>query len=422
MAMTQIALSVKARAETAPHPGMGFRQFVGLVAALMAVNALAVDSMLPALPAIARSLGLPVGNQQQWIITVYLLSFGTSQIIYGPLADRFGRRPVLMTGLIIYVATSILAAMAGSIEMLLFARVCQGIGSAATRVLVVSIVRDCYAGNQMARVMSLAFIVFLAVPILAPSIGQIIMLVLPWRGIFWALALFGLGVTIWVWARLPETMHERDRLPIAPARIFDAFRVALTNRSAVGYMLAMTFIMGGLFGFINSAQQIFVETFRAPRLFTGIFAGIAFFMALASLLNSRVVGRIGTRPVSHCALLGYLGIAIIHTALVASGHESIVTFSILQAATMFCFGLVASNFGALAMEPLGHIAGTASSIQGFATTAGGALLGFVIGQHFDGTTLPLEIGFLVYGLAAFVLVLVSERGRLFRRAGARTSM
>ncbi|MCW6506746.1 multidrug effflux MFS transporter [Lichenifustis flavocetrariae] len=420
--MTQIALSVQSRAETTPHPGMGFRQFVGLVAALMAVNALAVDSMLPALPAIAHSLGLPVGNKQQWIVTVYLLSFGSSQIVYGPLADRFGRRPVLMAGLIIYVATSMLAAMAGSIEMLLFARVCQGIGSAATRVLVVSIVRDCYAGNQMARVMSLAFIVFLAVPILAPSIGQIIMLVLPWRGIFWALALFGLVVTLWVWARLPETMHERDRLPIAPGRIYDAFRVTLTNRSAVGYMLAMTFIMGGLFGFINSAQQIFVETFQAPRLFTGIFAGIAFFMALASLLNSRVVGRVGTRPVSHCALLGYLGIAFIHTALVASGHESIVTFAILQAGTMFCFGLVASNFGALAMEPLGHIAGTASSIQGFATTAGGALLGFVIGQHFDGTTLPLEIGFLVYGLAAFALVLFSERGRLFRRVGARGSM
>ena len=194
-----------------PHPGMGFRQFVGLVAALMAVNALAIDSMLPALPAIAHSLGVKSGNNQQLIVTVYLLSFGSAQIVYGPLADRFGRKPVLVVGLIIYVATSIMAAAAGSIETLLAARALQGIGSAATRVLVVSIVRDCYSGNQMARVMSLAYIVFLAVPILAPSIGQVIMLIVPWRGIFGALALFALTVTVWVVLRLPETLHPADR-------------------------------------------------------------------------------------------------------------------------------------------------------------------------------------------------------------------
>ena len=196
--MTEVALSASADAPAVPHPGMGFRQFVALVAALMAVNALAVDSMLPALPAISASLGIPPGNQQQWIVTVYLMSFGVSQIVYGPLADRFGRRPVLIVGLLIYAATSLMAAAAWSFEALLIARACQGIGSAATRVLVVSIVRDAYSGNQMARVMSLAFIVFLAVPILAPSIGQVIMLVLPWRGIFAALAAFGLVVTVLV--------------------------------------------------------------------------------------------------------------------------------------------------------------------------------------------------------------------------------
>ncbi|MDX7950651.1 multidrug effflux MFS transporter [Lichenihabitans sp. Uapishka_5] len=401
---------------------MGFGQFVSLVAALMAINALAIDSMLPALPAIATSLGIPAGNQQQWIVTAYLLSFGVAQIVYGPLSDRFGRRPVLIVGLLIYSATSLLAATAWSFQTLLIARAFQGIGSAATRVLVVSIVRDSYSGNQMARVMSLAFIVFLAVPILAPSIGQIIMLVLPWRGIFAALAIFGIGVTLWVAFRLPETLHEEDRLPIAPGRIVSAFRISLTSRPAVGYMLAMMFIMGGLFGFINSAQQIFVTTFGAPRLFTVLFAGIALFMAMASLLNSRVVGRVGTRGVSHAALLGFIAVAGVHVVVVVSGLESLVSFAVLQALTMFCFGLVASNFGALAMEPLGHVAGTASSVQGFVTTVGGAALGFLVGQHFDGTTLPLEIGFLSYGVLGLILVLYAERGRLFRRAAQHRAM
>jgi MFS transporter, DHA1 family, multidrug resistance protein len=417
--MTDFALPLQADVSVGPHPGMTFRQFVTLVAALMAINALAIDSMLPALPAIARSLGVPPGNGQQWIITVYLLSFGASQIVYGPLADRFGRKPVLIAGLGIYVATSALAASAWSFETLLLARACQGIGSAATRVLVVSIVRDCYAGNQMARVMSLAFLVFLACPVLAPSIGQVIMLVLPWRGIFAALAVFGFAVTLWVATRLPETLHPEDRLAIAPDRIWAAFRVSLTSRSATGYMLAVMCLMGGLFGFINSAQQIFVDTFGAPRLFTAVFAGIALFMAVASLLNSRVVGRVGTRAVSHTALLGFLFVAVIHVAIVASGHESLASFALLQAGAMFCFGLVASNFGALAMEPLGHVAGTASSVQGFVTTAGGALLGFLVGQHYDGTTLPLEIGLLGYGVLALGLVLFAERGRLFRRTAAR---
>lgn len=396
---------------------MGFKQFVGLVAALMAINALAVDSMLPALPQIAGALGLSGSNEQQWIVTAYLLGFGVAQIIYGPLADRFGRKAPLLVGLAIYVIFSVVAASAVSIEMLLIARVFQGVGSAATRVLTISIVRDCYSGSQMARVMSLSFIVFLAVPILAPSIGQIIMLVLPWRGIFGALALFGTTVIVWTTLRLPETLHAGDRLPVEVGRITKAFRITVTTRGAVGYMLAMTFMLGGLFSFINSAQQIFADVFHQPKLFTVIFAGIAGFMALASLVNARVVGRLGTRPVSHTALLGYIIAAIIHLAVAASGFETIWTFALFQGLMLFGFGLVVSNFGALAMEPLGHIAGTASSVQGFVSTVGGALLGFYVGQHFNGSTVPLALGFTCYGIVALALVFWAERGQLFRRIG-----
>ncbi|HEV2678066.1 MAG TPA: multidrug effflux MFS transporter [Aliidongia sp.] len=397
-----------------PHPGMGFRQFVALIAAIMAVNALAVDTMLPALPQIGDSLGIPTENARQWIITAYLLGFGVAQILYGPLADHFGRKPILLGGLVFYAIFSLAAALSTSFEMMLIARVLQGISAASSRVLVVSIVRDCYSGRKMARVMSLAFIVFLAVPILAPSIGQAIMLVAPWRGIFVGLTLFGTAVLVWATLCLPETLHEEDRTPTSVASVLAAFRLTLTSRVAVGYMCGMTLMYGGLVGFINSAQQVFVDVFQAPRMFTTIFAMIAVFMAFSSLLNSRIVGRFGTRVISHSALIGYIVVATVHAVIALSGYETIWSFALLQSCMMFCFGLVGPNFGSMAMEPLGHVAGTASSIQGFVSTVGGALVGFYVGQHFDGTVVPLTLGFALCSTLALVAVLVAERGRLFQ--------
>ena len=392
---------------------MGFKQFVALIAALMATNALAIDSMLPALPTIARDLGIPAGNQQQWIVTAYLLGFGGAQIIYGTLADRFGRKRVLLVGLAIYVVASLVAAGSTTLSMLIAARLVQGVGSAASRVLAVSIVRDCYSGPTMARVMSLSFIVFLAVPILAPSIGQLIMLVGPWRWIFGGLALFVFLVSVWTFLKLPETLHPDDRLPISVKAVTSSFRASLTNRVAVCYMLAMTALMGALFGFINSAQQIFVDVFKVPGLFAAIFASVAFFMAVASFLNSRVVERFGPRRVSHVALIGFLVSGSIHAVLAMTGHESLLSFALFQAGIMFFFGLCAPNFGSLAMGPLGHVAGTASSVQGFVTTVGGSLLGFFIGQHFDGTTVPLTVGYMVLAAVSLGMVLVAEQGHLF---------
>jgi DHA1 family bicyclomycin/chloramphenicol resistance-like MFS transporter len=402
-----------------PRHGMSFHAFVGLAAALMATNALAIDSMLPALPDMARTLGILQDNDRQWIVTAYLLGFGVSQIVYGTISDRFGRRPVLLFGLTVYVLASIAAAFAGSFEAMMLARVLQGVGAAATRVLVVSIVRDCYSGRDMARVMSLALIVFLAVPILAPSIGQAILWVAPWRWIFGVLTIFGAVVMLWVVLKLPETLHEEDRKPIAFDSVLAAFRTTLTTRIAVGYMLAMAFVLGGLFGFINSAQQVFVDVFHAPEWFTAIFALIAMFMAVASLLNSRIVVRLGMRRVSHTALLGYIALTGTHALVALAGHESLWSFAAFQGGAMFCFGLLAPNFGAMAMDPLGHVAGTASSVQGFVTTVLGALLGFYIGQHFNGTVVPLTLGFSLCGIVALCIVLVAEKGRLFQPAPGR---
>lgn len=397
-----------------PHPGMGFRQFVAFIAALMAINALAIDSMLPALPQIGAALGVTHHNQSQLIITAYLMGFGVAQLFYGALADRYGRKPVLFVGLAIYVVSSGLCALSSSFELMLAARVLTGVGAAATRVLAVSVVRDCYSGRQMARVMSIAMIVFLAAPIIAPSLGQAIILVAPWRWVFGVLAAFGTGIALWAWLKLPETLHPEDRRPISPASVAETFKAALTDRTALGYTLAMTLLMGGLFGFINSAQQVFVEVFGAKTLFTIIFAGIAGGMAVSSLVNAQIVNRFGMRRVSHLALIGYIVFAAVHAAVSLMGLETLWTFTTLQAGMMFCFGMVASNFGAMAMEPLGHLAGMAASVQGFISTVGAASVGYVIGQQFDGNTIPLTLGFALLGVLALAIVLLVEKGRLFQ--------
>ena len=397
-----------------PPLKLGFYEFVVLIAAIMALNALAVDAMLPALPQMGADLGVHAENDRQWIITAYLLGLGVAQLIYGPLADRYGRKPVLLVSLFFYMAFSIAAAFAGSFALMIAARALQGASAAAGRVVAISIVRDCYAGRQMARVMSLAFIVFMAVPILAPSLGQLILLVAPWRWIFGAFAILGGAVMLWSAIRLPETLHPEYRMAITPMRLVIATGVVLSERMSLGYTVALTFLVGGLFGFINSAQQIFFDVFNMPDRFPLVFAAVAASMAAASFVNSRIVERLGTRRVSHWALIGFVAVACTHFTVAATGHETIWSFLLLQAAMMSCFGLASANFGSMAMERVGEIAGTASSIQGFITTVGGSLLGILIGQQFDGTVVPITMGFSVLGALALLTVLITEQGRLFQ--------
>ena len=395
------------------RPLMGFREFVALMAALMAVNALSIDAMLPVLPQIGASLDITSPNERQWVITAYLLGFGAAQLFYGPLADHFGRKPVLLAGLAAYTLFTVMSVFAATLDVMIAARALQGMAAAATRVLAITIIRDLYSGRTMARVMSLTFIVFLAAPIVAPTLGQAIAAVAPWQWIFGALAIFGGGTAVWSWRRLPESLHPEDRRPMSTDGILQAFRLVLSSRVAVGYMLALTAMIGGLFGFINSVQQVFAVALGAPQLLTSVFALAAAWMAVASFINSRVVERIGSRRVSHFALLGFIAIASAHSVVAAAGYETVWSFALLQSAMLFCFGLIGANFNSIAMEPLGKIAGTASSVLGFVTTVGGALIGFYIGQHFDGTVLPLTLGFTACGLATLSFVALTEKGRLF---------
>ena len=400
--------------QSASRPDIRFGEFVAIVAALMAINALGIDTMLPALPQIGAALHVAIENQRQFIITAYVLGFGIAQIVYGPLADRYGRRPVLLVSLTLFVVMSFAVTFATDLHQMVLGRVLQGIGAAGTRVLSSSIVRDRFQGRTMARVMSLAFTVFLAVPILAPNIGQLILLIGPWPWIFYLLTAFGAILMLWLWIRLPETLNPAFRRDIDPRTLAAGFRAVLTNRTSLGYSLATACSFGALLGFINTVQQIFAEVFHRPEIFTYVFAAAAAGMGGASVLNARIVERVGTRRVSHTALLCFIAISIAHMLFYQAGLETWLSFSIFQAAVMFCFALCGSNFGAMAMEPVGHLAGTAASIQGAISTVGGGVLGLVVSQRFDGTVLPTMEGYVGLGVLALLIVLFTEHGRLFR--------
>jgi DHA1 family bicyclomycin/chloramphenicol resistance-like MFS transporter len=369
----------------------------------MASNALAIDAMLPALPAMGETLGVAEENRRQLVITAYLLGFGVAQIGYGPLSDRFGRKGLLIGGLVLYGAFATLAGLASSFTLLLAARAMQGVAAAATRVLVVSIVRDRYQGSAMAQVMSLTMIVFMIVPILAPAFGQGVLAIASWRHIFIGLGVYGAALAIWTWWRLPETLAPENRRPLSARAIGEATWTTLHTRQSIGNTLAQTLTMGALFAFINSIQQIVFDVFERPELLAIVFACIAGPMAFSSYANSRLVVRHGSRRILLIALAAFTFASLLHLAVAEIAGESIWSFVVLQALTMACFGLIGANAGALAMEPLGHIAGTASSLQGVITTVGGALIGFAIGQQFDGTTIPFLIGFTLCGAASLAI-------------------
>lgn len=392
----------------------GFREFVVLIAGLMALNALAIDAMVPALPAIGRSLRVATENERQLVVSLYMFGFGTTQLLYGPLSDRYGRKPVLMTSLILYLVFALACAAAGSFFLLLVARALQGAAAASSRVLTVAIVRDRFQGARMARLMSLAFMTFLLMPMLAPSFGQLTLLIASWRAIFFGLAAFAAIMLAWSLARLPETLHPEYRRPFSLPAIASGVAITLRNRQSLAYTFAFTLMTGALIGYVVSIQQIVFDQFHRPDLIAIAFAGIAAPMAATSYANSRLVERIGMRRMGHFALAAFVSVSLIHLASALAG-EGFGRFILLQGATMACFGLSSANLGALAMQPMGAIAGTASSVQGTIGTIGAALIGLAIGQSFNGSALPMITGDALFGIAALLVLLWGERGQLFGR-------
>lgn len=401
----------------APESGaeIRFREFVLLCACLMAMNALSIDPMLPALPAIGQDLRIPHPNDRQLIISTYFLGLGVGSLLFGILSDRYGRKTVLGWAMAAFIVSSAACAAAHSFPMLLIGRACAGFFAGASRVITVSIVRDRFQGDAMARVMSLIFAVFMLIPVFAPSYGQLVIWLAPWRWIFWSLAIQASLVLLWMIVRLPETLPPENRIAITSRSLMHTMGVVLTTRTAIGYMVASGVVLGGLIGFILSVQQIFFDIFAAQAIFPLGFACIAGSMGIGSLVNSRLVSRFGARRLSQSALIAFTLIALVHMAVILTGRETLVTFMVLQSMTMMTVAFTAANFSAISMEPFHKGAGIASSFQAFLTTIVSSALGSFVGHAFDGTTLPLTLGLAVYGALSFLIVVWAERGRMFTR-------
>jgi MFS transporter, DHA1 family, multidrug resistance protein len=391
----------------------GPRETIALLAGLMALNAFAIDAMIPALPAIGEDLAVARDNDRQLVVIAYMAGFGTTQMLWGPLADRFGRKPVLTVGVALYTVFALLCGLAGSFGWLVAARGLQGASAAVTRVLIVTVVRDLFQGEAMARIMSLVFMVFMVVPVLAPLVGQAILLVAPWRWIFLVLAAYGLTMLLWSGLRLPETLRPEYRRTLNWRDIGGAVVEVMREPQSRGYTLALTASFGVLVAYIASIQQIVFEAFDAPGAIGAVFAAIAAPMALASWTNSRIVSRFGLRRVGHSAAVGLALVPLAHAAVAAAWPEPLWLFIGLQGLTMICFAFTSANLSTLAMEHMAPIAGTASSVQGTVGTIGAALVGFLIGQSFNGTAGPFLWGTAACGAACLALVLMTEPRRLF---------
>jgi DHA1 family bicyclomycin/chloramphenicol resistance-like MFS transporter len=395
-----------------------FPEFVLLIALVMSLGSLSIDNLLPAFGPIQADFGIPNPNDLQLLITTYMVPFGIMQLVYGPVSDVIGRRPALMIGLAVYVVGGVIATLASSFSMLLVGRAIQGAGLASTRVLSVAIVRDRFAGREMARVMSITIMIFIIVPILAPASGSLLLLLGSWHWIFGIVAGMAVVVAAWFYTRMPETLRPEYRRSFSFGQIASAVRMTVSSRISIGYATGMGLMFGCLMSYIGSSQQIFeTEVYQLGAFFPLAFGGIAMLMGLASFTNASLVRRLGMRRLAHIGICGFTLVAALQVAvaLLFDGRPPLLLYASIFALNQFLFSLTMPNFNAMAMEPLGAIAGTASSFIGSYTTLVGALLGLVIGRSFNGTVIPLSTGYLCLGAACLLVVLWTERGRLSLR-------
>lgn len=393
------------------------REFVGMMAMLMALNALAIDSMLPGLTLIADALDAGSANAQQLVISTYFIGMGLGSLVHGPLSDRFGRRRVILVALAGYVLSALLAGLAPSWTMLLTMRVTHGLFGAAMGVVAQAVVRDRTSGDQMAKLMSLIFLIFMVVPIIAPTIGTMVLAVASWRWVFLLLAIMGTVMAAWVWLRLPETLDPADVAPIHLGSLARTWAMVASHRTSMAYMFGSSIAVGANYGFLNSANQIIFATFGAGAIFPYAFACVAAGIAVGNFFNARLVLRFGARRVSHTAVLAFIALSLVQI-LISGRGETLVAFLIVVGLNMGMIGFIGANFSSIAMEPFGHVAGSASSFQNAARTLISAIIGAVIGQAYDGSTEPLAWGYLICGVIVILCVLWGERGRLFTRPNA----
>lgn len=379
-------------------------EFVVLMAALMSIVALSIDAVLPALPIIGAHISSLGDTENQKLITAIFLGLGFGQLIFGPLSDSFGRKPMVYFGFGVFVIASIICITTRNFEMMLFGRVLQGVGLSSARTMSIAIVRDSYSGDHMAKILSIVTMTFILVPVVAPMLGQFLLVQFGWKSIFIVNLIFGALIMLWFWRRQPETLHEKYkktfRLSIFKSGTISFFRI----KSAVIYTLLSGLVTGSFMVYLSTSQQIFQVQYDLGDYFPYIFASLAITIGLATFLNSAIVMRFGMWNLVHIAMIAFVAISFIYVILFWSGVnppiEILMLFLMLQFASVaFLFG----NYRALAMQPMGHIAGIGSALNGFISTVMAVPIANYIGSFVTTSVLPLFMGFLITGIIGLVL-------------------
>ncbi len=391
-------------------------EFIALIALTFSLIAMSIDSMLPALGSIAADLGARDPNDRQLVLTAFFGGLTLGQLIYGPISDSTGRKPAMYAGIACFIAGGLICGFTTDFTVMIFGRILQGFGAAGPRIVAMAMVRDRFAGRAMARIMSFVMAVFIMVPILAPSIGQLVLLAAHWRFIFYGLVAVGLIDFLWLATRQPETLLPKDRAPFSLGHILRAAREAITNRVTLGYTLATGCIFGAFISYLGTSQQIFQEQYGTGKLFAVYFGMLAAGIGLASFVNAQLVMRFGMRKLSKWALRAgcCLSLSFLLFAWLVDGHPPLWAFVAFMIVLFFFNGLLFGNYNALAMEPMGHIAGVAAAVVGSLSSLVAVSAGTPIGRFYDGTVIPLVAGFACMALVALLVTEWAERGRAAR--------
>lgn len=383
-----------------------------MMASMISLVALSIDAMLPALAQIGTALGAAHGNDSQMILALVFLGMGLGQLLYGPMSDAMGRKPAIYLGYGFFVAGSLLCLFAASFNVMIAGRFLQGFGLAAPRIITIAVVRDQYAGPAMARVMSFIMMVFILVPMVAPAIGQAILIVFSWRAIFAFILLIGFVTALWFMLRQPESLPEERRIAFTPVRIRSAVVEVCSNRTSIGYTLITGAIYSAFLGYLSSSQQLFQQQYGLGHYFPLYFALLASAIGISSFVNGRIVTRTGMHKPTLIALtaLTMLSLLFFGFSLAGGGHPPLWTLTVFFIAAFACVGTLFGNLNALAMQPLGHIAGIGASVVGSLSTLISVPCGIYIGRSYSGTVLPVIGGFAVCAGLALSLMLLIESG------------
>ncbi len=385
-------------------------EFIVLVALMMSMTALAIDAVLPAFDMIRADIVMAHPNQAQLLISLLFAGLALGQLVSGPLSDALGRKKILYAGLGLFLLGTVLCIFAQDLTALLLGRFVQGLGVSGPYICAISIVRDKFAGRQMAKIMSVVVMIFITVPALAPSIGQAIMLVADWRAIFVFYLIFAAAVIALIFLRLEETLPREKRIAFSVNAISDGFKTVISNRLTAGYTLAMGLFFGCFLGYINSSQQILQELYGTGKLFTVYFGGLALVLGFASFFNSRFVERLGMHFISRRAIYVIIASSVLFLLLQFFITPALWMFVIYASILFFSFGLVFGNLNAIAMEPMGHVAGIAAAVIGASSSLISMGLGTYIGQAYNQSVMPVTLGFIIVPTLGLLATLWADGG------------